>query len=143
MSAAGRGSSAGAFSTSGGQPRLSGLMREVNTRLRGIASTLDQSEPIAFFCECGLYGCYVTVWLTKLEFDGALLDVDGWILAVGHEPSDPDRRADPTRRFRPSRSAPRARARVPRRRAGPEALEAPAWAPESEPDGGVGAPNES
>jgi hypothetical protein len=143
MEAGRREPSAGALSPLRAQPRMSGVMREVNTRLRGIASTLDQSEPIAFFCECGLYGCYVTVWLTKLEFDGALLDTDGWILAVGHEPSNPDRSGEPPRRFRPSRSAPRARARMPRRRGAPETLEAPAWAPESEPEENVGSPNES
>jgi hypothetical protein len=67
--------------------RTSRLMREVNTNLRRLSSQFGHADPVAFFCECPVEGCYSVVWMTASDFDATTDDDERWILAAGHQPS--------------------------------------------------------
>ena len=57
--------------------------RRVNDLIRESLDD-DETERIAFFCECGSPRCFETVWLTGAEYERGRL-VDGWrVLAPGH-----------------------------------------------------------
>ena len=69
--------------------RASALRRELNSTLGSIYANLGETEPIAFFCECGLNTCFATIWRTKTEFDATAEEGENWILADGHRASTP------------------------------------------------------
>ena len=68
--------------------RASTLMRGLNRNVRSFSARLHQTEPIAFFCECGMSTCFTTVWKTKTEFDSYVEGPEGWVLADGHRASE-------------------------------------------------------
>jgi len=67
--------------------RTSSLMRQVNVNLRRLSAEFGHSDPIAFFCECPVEGCYSAMWMTAADFDATAGDDEHWILAAGHRPS--------------------------------------------------------
>jgi len=69
--------------------RASSLMRAVNTLMRSLSSGVDAGEPIAIFCECEVDACFAICWMTRTELQARLEHGDGWILADGHEGSEP------------------------------------------------------
>jgi hypothetical protein len=72
-----------------GAVRASSSMRSVNTSMRQVSGSFALADPIAFFCECGIPGCYSVVWMSALSFDATVEDRTGWLLADAHTPSQP------------------------------------------------------
>jgi hypothetical protein len=63
------------------------LLRDVNQRIRGLATKLDPDDVAVadweFVCECGDQGCTETVGLSLALYDD-LKDTDVALLAPGH-----------------------------------------------------------
>jgi hypothetical protein len=74
--------------------RASSLMRSVNSKMRQL-ETFPQSEPIYLFCECKNPTCYAVIPMSVAAFDATVADQTGWLLAEGHEPSEPWHSSEP------------------------------------------------
>jgi hypothetical protein len=82
--------------------RGSSLMRAVNTSMRKLSAGLDENDPIAFFCECEVDGCFAICWMTPTELDARVEHGDGWILSDGHRASEAWSPHSPVIQERPS-----------------------------------------
>jgi hypothetical protein len=74
--------------------RASISMRRVNTRMREL-ETFPLSDPIYLFCECRNATCHSVVPMSVAAFDATVADQTGWLLAEGHEPSEPWQPSEP------------------------------------------------
>lgn len=61
------------------------VKREVNEIMRAGLRVREDSELIAFFCECRDARCYQAVWLTGLAYDKARADPGWFALVAGHD----------------------------------------------------------
>ena len=80
---------AGSASTAECVRRESELMRRVNATIRRLSVGLDDSEQVAFFCECQTSNCFAPAFLSVASFDAMVAARSGWVLLPGHEPSIP------------------------------------------------------
>jgi hypothetical protein len=79
----------GSASTAERARRESELMRSVNGTIRRLSVGLDDSEQVAFFCECRASNCFAPAFLSVASFDPMVAAQSGWVLLPGHEPSIP------------------------------------------------------
>jgi hypothetical protein len=82
-------SEAVAAEPAGSAGRHSALMRELNNTLGSRSPGEDKAQLIAFFCECGLSGCFTAVWKTRTDFQATVEEGENWMLAEGHRASAP------------------------------------------------------
>jgi hypothetical protein len=64
------------------------LFREINDRIEAGRWPGDESERLAFRCECSTLGCNVLVELTPAEYERVRAFPRRFVLAHGHELSD-------------------------------------------------------
>ena len=60
------------------------LFREVNERIRGIATTLHSPGPFGFQCECSNRDCETRIDLSIEEYEAVRAQSDRFLVAPGH-----------------------------------------------------------
>jgi hypothetical protein len=58
--------------------------RYANDLIRSSIGRSAETDPIAFFCECGAPACLQTVWMTRRDYDHSQHGPRTALVATGH-----------------------------------------------------------
>lgn len=64
--------------------RMPETMRRVNDLILESLDHGGDTDPVAFFCECGRDGCYRPVWLTPVEYEQSRCQADWLAVSPSH-----------------------------------------------------------